>query len=75
MLASKIFLERSKASNVSCKGETMNSFGGIELDVSCGVCWIGGTVLGNGDDFFSSAFGEVAEEEGHPSQLSWQQCV
>ena len=30
----------------------MNSFGGIVLDTSCGVWWMGRTALGNADGFF-----------------------
>ena len=47
----------------------MHAFGYIFLDASCGVWWMGDTVLGNRDGF-SVGRGEVAEEEIHPSQLS-----
>ena len=70
MIAFRLFLEWSRALKVSCIGERMYSFGGIVVDASCGVWWMGGTVLVNRDGF-SVWRGEVAEEEIHPSQLGW----
>ena len=35
------------------RGERMHEFGGIVLDASCGVWWMGGTALVNGVGFFS----------------------
>ena len=52
MLASRLFLERRRASNVSFKRESMHAFGVIVLDASCDVWWMGGMVMGNGDGFF-----------------------
>ena len=52
VLNSTLFLDLSRASEVSCRGERMHKFGGIVLDTSCGVWWMGGTALGNGDGFF-----------------------
>ena len=57
MLTSRLFLERSIASKVSLIGERINAFGGIVLDASCGVWWMCGTALVNGDGFFLSAKG------------------
>ena len=71
MLAYRLFLEQMIASKVSCRRERMHEFGRIVLDASCGVWWIGGKALVIGDDFFIGQ-GEVAEEEGHPSELGWQ---
>ena len=39
----------------------MHAFGGIVMDTSCGVWWIGGTALINGDGFYVGQ-GEVVEE-------------
>ena len=52
MLASRLFLEKMRASNVSCRRERMHVFGGTVTEAFCGVWWIGGTPLGNGDGFF-----------------------
>ena len=57
MLASRLFLEQSRASKVSCIGERMNALGGAGMEASCGVWWIGSMALGNGDGFFPSAKG------------------
>ena len=43
----------------------MYSFGGIVVDASCGVWWMGGMELGNGDGFFPSA--ERGSRGGEPS--------
>ena len=57
VLTSRISLERRRASKVSYIGDRMHVFGGIVLDASCGVWWMGGTALGNRDGFFPSAKG------------------
>ena len=54
VLASRMFLEQRRASNVSCIRERMHAFRGAVTEVSCDVWCIGGTSLGNGDDFFLS---------------------
>ena len=51
MLASKLFLDKSRVSNFSCSRERMHAFGGTAMEASCGVWWIGSTALGNGDVF------------------------
>ena len=55
VLASRLFLERRRASNVSCREERVYAFGGIVMDTSCGMWWMGGTAMGNGDGFFPLA--------------------
>ena len=47
VLASRLFLERSRASNISCSGDRMYAFGGPVTEVSCGVWWIVGAAVGN----------------------------
>ena len=71
MLSSRLFLDRRRASKFSFRVERMHMFGSIVINASCGVWWIGGKALVIGDDFFIGR-GEVAEEEGHPSELGWQ---
>ena len=56
-LASRLFLERRRASNVSCRRERMHVFGVTLMEASCGMWWIGSTALVNGDGFFPSAVG------------------
>ena len=51
VLDSRLFLERRRASKVSCSGYTMYTFGGTVMEGSCGVWWIGDTALVNGDGF------------------------
>ena len=52
MLASRILLEQRRASKFSCRGERIHVFGGIVINAYCGVWWIGGTALGDGDKSF-----------------------
>ena len=49
VLASSIFLDQRRASKVSCRWERIRAFVGILMDVSCGVWWVGGMALVNGD--------------------------
>ena len=51
VLASRILLEQRRASKVSYRGERNHAFGGIVMEASCGMWWIGGTALVNGDEF------------------------
>ena len=51
VLTYRIFLEQIRESNVSCIRERMHAFGGNVTEASCGVWWISGTTLANGDDF------------------------
>ena len=53
VIASRLFLEQRRASKVSYTGDRMYAFGSIVMDAHCGVWWIGGTALGNGDGFIS----------------------
>ena len=64
VLASRILLERRIASKVSCRG-------GIVMETSCVMSRIGGTLLGNGDNF-SVRKGKVVEEEVHTYHLGWR---
>ena len=57
VIASRLFSERRRASNVSCIRDIMHLFGGTVVETSCGVWWIGGTAQGKGDGFFPSAVG------------------
>ena len=57
MLASRLFLERRIASKVSYIRKRMHELGGTGMESSCGVWWIDGTALGNGDGFFPSSKG------------------
>ena len=52
VLASSIFLDQRRASKVSCRWERIRAFVGILMDVSCGVWWVGGMALVNGDGFY-----------------------
>ena len=61
VLDSRLFLKQRRASKVSCRGERIHAFGGIVMDAPCGVWWIGGTALINGDGFYVGQ-GEVVEE-------------
>ena len=58
MLASRIFFNQRRASNVLCRGERIHTLGDTGMEASRGVCWIGGTLLGNGDGFLLSAKGK-----------------
>ena len=51
VLASRLSLEQRRVSKVSCRGERVHAFGGIVLDAYCGMWWMGGTALANGDGF------------------------
>ena len=51
MIASRLFFEQIRASSVTCRGERIHALGGIWMEASCGVGWIGVMVLGNGDGF------------------------
>ena len=52
VLVSRLFLDRGRASKIYFRGERMHVYGGIVLDASSGVWWMGSTALVNGDGFF-----------------------
>ena len=57
VIYSRLLLEQRISSNVSFIGEGMHALGGTGVEASCGVRWINGTELGNGNGIFLSAEG------------------
>ena len=57
VIASRIFLEQMIASNVSCIGDTLHELWVTWMEASCGMWWIGGKAIENGDGFVLSAKG------------------
>ena len=52
VIYSRLLLEQRISSNISFIGEGMHALGGTGVEVYCGMWWVNGTELGNGNGYF-----------------------